>query len=298
MKPPVAQLAYLSFGVSKLDDWERFAVEVLGLQISERFDDGFDLRLDSHQRRFRIRQSSADDLQLVGWQAVDLDSFNALQKRLEKSGAQPQLASESLRQERGVERLLLFHDPAGIACELALGHQSAAEDFESTQVPGGFVGEELGLGHLVVTSRDQAKSEAFYQETLGFGFSDRIACEIYGFDVNLAFFHTNKRHHSLAVGGRLEKNIHHFLLEAQNMDEVGRAYDRCIKARLPIMNTLGRHPNDQMFSFYAMTPSGFQFEFGWGGRIIEPATHRPDAFDRISDWGHHPPIVLAPRRKS
>jgi 2,3-dihydroxybiphenyl 1,2-dioxygenase len=298
MSQAVAQLACLSFGVSNLDDWERFAVEVLGLQISERFEDGFDLRLDSHQRRFRIRQNSADDLMLVGWQAADSDSFKELHQRLKESGAQPELASEALRAERGVEQLLLFRDPAGIPCELALGHETAAEDFESKQVAGGFVAEELGLGHLVVTSQDQAKSEAFYQKTLGFGFSDRIACEIYGFDVNLAFFHTNERHHSLAVGGRLEKNIHHFLLEAQSMDEVGRAYDRCIKARLPIMNTLGRHPNDQMFSFYAMTPSGFQFEFGWGGRIIEPATHHPGAFDRISEWGHHPPIILAPRRKS
>ncbi len=32
-----------------------------------------------------------------------------------------------------------------------------------------------------------------------------------------------------------------------------------------IMHTLGRHPNDRMFSFYARTPSGFQFEVGWGG---------------------------------
>ena len=37
------------------------------------------------------------------------------------------------------------------------------------------------------------------------------------------------------------------------------------------MQTLGRHPNDRMFSFYAKTPSGFQFEFGWGGREVDDA---------------------------
>ena len=81
------------------------------------------------------------------------------------------------------------------------------------------------------------------------------------------------------------------------MDEVGRAYDRCIRNRVPIMNTLGRHPNDQMFSFYAFTPSGFQFEFGWGGRLVDAADHPPGAFDRISEWGHHPPGLIGARAK-
>jgi hypothetical protein len=78
---------------------------------------------------------------------------------------------------------------------------------------------------------------------------------------------------------------------------VGRAYDRCIRARVPIMNTLGRHPNDQMFSFYAFTPSGFQFEFGWGGRVVDADNHPPGAFDRISEWGHHPPALVGARAK-
>jgi hypothetical protein len=58
------------------------------------------------------------------------------------------------------------------------------------------------------------------------------------------------------------------------------------------MNTLGRHPNDEMFSFYGFTPSGFQFEFGWGGRLIDDADWTPKTYDRISDWGHHPPGVV------
>ncbi len=34
--------------------------------------------------------------------------------------------------------------------------------------------------------------------------------------------------------------------------------------------TLGRHTNDHMTS-YANTPSGFFAEYGWGGRVIDPA---------------------------
>ena len=82
------------------------------------------------------------------------------------------------------------------------------------------------------------------------------------------------------------------------MDEVGLAFDRAVKAGVPIMQTIGRHPNDRMLSFYAKTPSGFQFEFGWGGREVDDATWQEGSvYDRISDWGHHPPQFLAPRPK-
>ncbi len=294
MTRPVAQLGYLGFGVSDLAAWEQFATQLLGLQVSERFENGFDLRMDAHQRRFLIRQGD-DDLDLIGWQVSDADRFDALAKRLEEAGAQPQLADAARCQARGAQRLLTFTDPAGIPCELALGYTLAEEPFASEQVPAGFVSDDLGLGHLVVTSQDQAASEDFYRNVLGFGFSDRITCEVYGFKVDIAFFHTNGRHHSLAVGGALDKRIHHFMIEAKAMDEVGRAYDRCIRARVPIMNTLGRHPNDQMFSFYAFTPSGFQFEFGWGGRMVDADNHPPGAFDRISEWGHHPAALVGSR---
>jgi hypothetical protein len=52
-----------------------------------------------------------------------------------------------------------------------------------------------------------------------------------------------------------------------------------------------------MFSFYAKTPSGIEFEFGWGGREVDDATWKPVTHDRISEWGHHPPIAFAPREK-
>jgi hypothetical protein len=62
------------------------------------------------------------------------------------------------------------------------------------------------------------------------------------------------------------------MLEVGSMDDVGRAYDRCLAAGVPIASTLGVHPNDRMFSFYARTPSWFDLELGWGDRKIDDAT--------------------------
>jgi hypothetical protein len=93
----------------------------------------------------------------------------------------------------------------------------------------------------------------------------------------------------------MPKRLHHFMLEAGAMDDVGQAYDRCLKGGIEIANTLGVHPNDRMFSFYARTPSGFDVEFGWGARKIDDATWKVDRYDRMSVWGHHMPGVLPSR---
>ena len=76
------------------------------------------------------------------------------------------------------------------------------------------------------------------------------------------------------------------------MDDVGLAYDRALRARVRIVLTLGRHPNDRMFSFYVQTHSGFALEYGHGGIVIDDATWKVVNYSKMSDWGHKrtPPV--------
>ncbi len=57
---------------------------------------------------------------------------------------------------------------------------------------------------------------------------------------------------------------------------------------IPIASTLGRHTNDRMTSFYAVTPSGFQIEYGRGGVKIDDTTWDVRTYD-ASTWGHRTP---------
>jgi len=295
----IAQLGYLGFEVSDVPAWEAFATGVLGLAVAGRGDTGaLSLRMDGHAHRLFLEPGAADDVAFIGWQVDDEAAFAATLARLRTAGVDVVLGSPADAARRHVARVARFRDPGGVPTEIFHGPEMASEPFRSDRVRSGFVAGERGLGHVVISARDQEETRAFYCDVLGFRLSDRIVAEIHGYHADMLFLHTNPRHHSVAFGERQDKNIHHFMLEVGSMDDVGLAFDRALRANVRIMHTLGRHPNDRMFSFYARTPSGFQFEVGWGGRDVDDATWEPVVHDRISEWGHHPPQFLAPRKSA
>ncbi|MEO7329098.1 MAG: VOC family protein [Minicystis sp.] len=297
MTTGIEQLGYLGFEVSDLGAWESFATEVLGLIVADRrADGGFSLRMDGHAHRLLISPGSADDLAVLGWQVEGPASLETITARLRTAGVEVIAGTPEEAALRKVEGLVKFTDPGGLPSEVFYGPALASKPFQSPLVRSGFVADALGLGHLVVSAKSQEENRRFYCEVLGFRVSDSIRCDLHGYKVDILFLHTNARHHSLAFGDRQKKRLHHFMLEVRGMDDVGLGFDRALKAGVRIMQTLGRHPNDRMFSFYAKTPSGFQFELGWGGREIDDSTWQPTTYDHVSAWGHQPPAFLSPAK--
>lgn len=287
------QLGFLHFEVADLGAWERFAIEVLGLEVASRRADGaFTLRMDGHKQRLFISPGPADDLAGLGLE-LESQELDELRTGLRAAGI---AVDEAPPDEREVARRFTLRDPAGVPLELCSGAARASTPFASARVPSGFIADELGLGHVVLSTNERAQSFDFYTKLLGFRLSDHVVTEIHGYKADLAFLHCNPRHHTIALGDRQPKRLHHFMLETRGFDDVGLAYDRALGHGVRIMNTLGRHPNDRMFSFYAATPSGFQFEYGWGARLVDDATWTPVVHDRISEWGHQPPGLLRGKR--
>jgi len=163
-------------------------------------------------------------------------------------------------------------------------------------VPGGFVTKDQGFGHVVFVTGDLDGADRFVREALGFRQSDWLETDLGGIPLTVRFYHCNPRHHSLALGAapiELPQKLHHVMVETVSQDNVGRAFDRAWNAGLPIANALGRHDNDKMYSFYVVTPAGFQLEFGHGARTIDTPWNDDRRYDRISEWGHQP--IQSPR---
>jgi 3,4-dihydroxy-9,10-secoandrosta-1,3,5(10)-triene-9,17-dione 4,5-dioxygenase len=141
----------------------------------------------------------------------------------------------------------------------------------------------MGLGHFVLSFEDVDRARDFYMGTLGFRFTD--ICLLSG--KPWVFTHVNVRHHSLALGpARNRGAFHHVMLEVSDLDTVGRAFDRLETMGVPMATTIGKHTNDEMVSFYVWTPSGFEIEYGYGGRKVDDATWLPVTHDSATVWGH------------
>lgn len=285
-------LAYVVIGASDLDAWRKFGAEIIGAGLTDTGTGALGLRLDDHPWRLLIEQGSDDDLTHAGW---DLGSEAALVEyvaALRDKGADVREESTEQAAARCVERLFTLTDPLGFTHEFFTGRNNLVADGGNLSpiLRGpGFVIDDLGIGHILPVAKDYQESLRWYQQILGLRYSDRIRQEIApGVFADATFFHTaTGRHHSLATGAfPSAKRLNHLMLEYRDMNDVGFACDRAKKAGIPIVLELGHHPNDQMFSFYMRTPSGFGIELGHGGVVIDDATWEPKLYDVMSDWGH------------
>ena len=289
----IANLGYLGFSVSDLERWEELAVSLLGLQVSVR-DAGksLALRMDDMEQRIVLTKADRDEFDYAGWlfdTEEDLDGFCA---KLRDKGIALVAEPQEIAAKRRVERVFSCVDPNGLVHEFAFAPQFSPNAFRSSALRGNFVAGKLGLGHILVVARDYRETVDFARNVLGLRLSDyiRAPLETPGgvIEVDATFMHTRTgRHHSLATAQiPVPARIHHLMIEVDTMDDVGLAYERCLAADFPIAMTLGHHPNDQMFSFYVRTPSGFMIEFGWGGRVIDDAAWEVKTYAQLSDWGH------------
>jgi biphenyl-2,3-diol 1,2-dioxygenase len=300
----ITELGYLGFEVSDLARWDHFAANVLGLGLqpgpagtggkATRL-----LRMDEARYRFILTEGPADDCAFAGWRAADAPAVDAFGQRLRSLGLKWTWGSDEELALRGVQCMLHFQDPEGNRHEVYCGPQPATSSFTSELVREGFVTGAGGLGHIVYEASDYPGVVAFAQQVLGLRVSDRIDMAVApGVTIEVSFFHANERHHSFAVAPRPpvpgpHKRVHHFMIEARAMADVGRARDRCLVAGHPVVMDIGQHPNDHMISFYVQTPSGINVEFGWGGVKVDDAKWQVGRYDQISDWGHRPVVGQA-----
>lgn len=283
----ITALGYIGIRSDKRQDWSAFAKTLLGMQEVDRGGKTQAFRMDDRKQRLVVSDEPGDTLAFIGWEVDDKNDLDAYAARLDAAGTPVEIGSAELADRRFVEALIHFHDPAGNRIELVWNPMQAETPFAPGRPIDGFVTGPVGMGHAVLHVGNPEPLVAFYRDVLGFGISD------YGLTpVPLYFFHVNGRHHSFAIVGSGQAGFHHFMVEYQNMDDVGQGYELALGEENRVAYTLGRHTNDFMFSYYAHTPSGFFVESGWGGRIIDPATWEPhETTVGPSFWGHDRPYL-------
>src|SRR5947208_2288723 len=219
--------------------------------------------------------------------------LQAIRGRLAAAGVPYKEGTADELADRRVDELISFEDPTGNTLEafhgIALEHRRVVSPYGHRFVTG-----EQGLGHVVLSTKDDEASLRFYRDVLGFRLRDsmRLPPQLVGRPADgppawLRFFGCNPRHHSLAfLPMPTPSGIVHLMVEVENSDDVGLWLDRAIRRQVTMSATRGRQDNDLMLSFYMKTPGGFDVEFGCEGRTVDDEAWIARESTAVSLWGH------------
>jgi 3,4-dihydroxy-9,10-secoandrosta-1,3,5(10)-triene-9,17-dione 4,5-dioxygenase len=274
--------------------WRDYGLKVLGMvEGSGTVEGALYLRMDDFPARLVIVPGQNDQLSASGWETANAGELQGIRTRLDDAGVPYKEGTGEELADRRVDELIRFEDPSGNTLEVFHG---AALEHRRVVSPYGhqFVTGEQGLGHVVLSTKDDEAALHFYRDVLGFRLRDsmRLPPQLVGRPADgapawLRFFGCNPRHHSLAfLPMPTPSGIVHLMIEVKDADDVGLCLDRAMRKKVPMSATLGRHVNDLMLSFYMKTPSGFDVEFGCEGRQVHDDDWIARESTAVSLWGH------------
>ena len=290
----IRSLGYLRIESTDVPAWREYGLKVLGMVEGRGATDGaLYLRMDDFPARLVIVPGEHDRLLESGWECANSAGLQEIRQALDLEGVPYKEADAAQLADRRVDEMITFADPSGnrleVFCGSALEHRRVVSPYGHR-----FVTAEQGLGHVVLSTRDDAEALHFYRDVLGFTLRDsmRLPPQLVGRPADgppawLRFFGCNPRHHSLAfLPMPTPSGIVHLMVEVENSDDVGLCLDRALRRKVPMSATLGRHVNDKMLSFYMKTPGGFDVEFGCEGMQVADEDWIARESTAVSLWGH------------
>jgi len=287
------ELGYIGFEVADVEAWSRLCTDVIGLMpAAENTDGSIGFRMDERAQRLFLRQGGADDVCALGLCAESIDEYTTTLARLAANHVDTETLSAAVASARGAERGVRLSGPYDVPIEFTTPLRPADVPYAPPYPGEDWLTGNLGVGHVLLLVPDKEVMSRFLCDSFGFRYSNTGKGPWNGVEAaEVDFLNCNARHHSLApttVGERLPKLVGHFMLERKSVDAVGLTYDRARKAGLHVTNELGRH-TDGALSFYAQTPSGFDFEVGAESILVDD-DWQVFELTSYSNWGHafHP----------
>jgi catechol-2,3-dioxygenase len=246
----VTRLAHVGLQAKSLSTQAEFYNDRWGLERVDEFGRDMFFRADGPDHHvLTLSEGDSSGLHHIALQAPSLDEIDRAHEALLARGVEI-VVPPTQELEPGVKRALRFKDPDGFLIELVAGVESISDPYKHQDV------KPTALNHVVLNVKDQAASEDFYREALGFKLTDR-------FVGGLSFWACNANHHSLAFGQARDGNpsFHHAAFEMRDWEEWIKAVFFAGERGIPRAWGPGRHLfGNNLFSYYK-DPEGNTVEY-------------------------------------
>ncbi|MFF3849852.1 VOC family protein [Streptomyces sp. NPDC002328] len=286
-------LGYIVIETRRFADWRRFGAEAIGMHHDDLDPDLTRFRLDDQECRFLLRRGPAEDVVATGWHLDDHATFERIEARVRAHGVPVAEGTAEEAEARGVERLLRFPGPKGIVQEIYTTPVTSPEPLR--MLASGWVTGDSGMGHIAITSAKPTLTRGYFDTVFDARLTDCIDETISGVKLKIRFLRVNERHHSIAIAAvrglpvdPVRTRVQHLNIQAAGLDDLARSYQRVHELGFDMALSVGQHTNDRELSYYARTPSGFEWEVGWNPLVVDEATWEPSTHQGISVWGHTP----------
>jgi 2,3-dihydroxybiphenyl 1,2-dioxygenase len=286
-------LGYVVIETNRFADWCRFGTEAIGMHRDDLDSGLMRFRLDDQECRFLLRRGPAEDVVATGWNLDDHSTFEQIEARIRAHGVPVVEGTAEEAALRGVERLLRFPGPKGITQEIYTMPVKSVEPLR--MLASGWVTGDSGMGHIAITSTKPAQLRGYFNTVFDARLTDYIDETISGVKLKIRFLRVNERHHSIAIAAvrglpidPIRTRVQHLNIQAESLDDVAQSYQRVCELGFDMALSVGQHTNDKELSYYARTPSGFEWEVGWNPIVIDETTWEPTTHQGISIWGHTP----------
>lgn len=242
--PRVTHLGYVGLGVSDLTRSREHYGAVLGLVETGKDKTAIYLSVGPEHHNIVLRQADQKSFLHLGYQLNPNTELKEFAKAAKAFGAAVEIKTDS---QPGIPELVEVTVPGGNIFQFFSGSAASGPGFGRAGV------RPIRLGHVAVISPEATKLRAFYEDFLGFHYTDDIG--------GVATFMTcNRDHHVVNLVNMPESRLHHVAFElADNADHV-KAADMLASAGSSTLWGPARHYAGHNLAAYHYDPDRVMIE--------------------------------------
>lgn len=235
------RLGFAEFASKDVERMASYYTEAMGYKVTDRSENGsvyLSNGLDHHN--IVLTPSDYRGILHYGYQLDNKLSLKEVQEQLKQKGIHSVLKADA---KPGIPEYLDLQDPDGNQVQLYAQMELTAPGFGTTGIV------PLKLGHIAFYAKKVKECVAFYEEALGFWFTDKI-------DENFCHFMTcNTDHHVInIVASPHTSKLHHIAFQLKDASHHYASSDVLARNDIPVLWGPSRHTAGHNIATYHYDP--------------------------------------------